>query len=86
MCRNIELGWKSVIHTDHRPLLFILYQLKPVPMLTSNRLKKWHLVLTAYSYEIRHIPGNESNLADFLARKSMKGDPSKFKRVEEQLM
>ena len=55
-------------------------------MLTSNRLKKWRLVLSAFEYEIKHIPGKQNNFADYLSRKSQMDRPTAAEEVQEQVL
>ncbi|KAK3798940.1 hypothetical protein RRG08_035567 [Elysia crispata] len=53
---------------------------KSVPQLSSARVKRWALLLAAYDYDIKHIPGKENCAADFLSRK-----PGHRKPSEEQV-
>ena len=54
-------GRSFVLHTDHAPLTALSAQHKK----TLHRL---HALLNEHSFEIRHIPGKNNPVADFLSR------------------
>ena len=84
--RQYLMGTNFTFRTDHKPLLSLYDPLKAVPMLTSTRLKKWRLVLAAYSYKMEYVPGKQNTFADYLSRKPQAGQPSPDELVEEQVL
>lgn len=61
------LGQNIKIVTDHKPLLGILGESKPIPEHSSARVQRWALTLSAYSYNLEYRPGKENN-ADLFSR------------------
>ena len=51
------------IHTDHKPLLFLLERKS-----TSQRLLRWAMVLQQYRFRVVTVPGRKHHLADCLSR------------------
>ena len=51
------------IHTDHKPLLFLLERKS-----TSQRLLRWAMVLQQYRFRVVSVPGRKHHLADYLSR------------------
>ena len=58
--RNILLGQKIIIHTDHQNLIHNSF--------TSDRVMRWRLYLEEYSPEIRYIKGENNQAADTLSQ------------------
>lgn len=58
--RNILLGQKIIIHTDHQNLIHNSF--------TSDRVMRWRLYLEEYSPEIKYIKGEDNQAADALSR------------------
>ena len=58
--RNILLGQKLVIHTDHANLTY--------KNLTSDRVMRWHLFIEEYAPELRYIKGEKNVVSDALSR------------------
>mgnify|MGYP002394802164 CR=1 FL=1 len=54
--------------TDHRPLLAVFNPNKVLPITTANRLQRWALFLTGYTYEIRYKNTLAHANADALSR------------------
>ena len=54
---------KFVIHTDHKPLLFLSRG-----KTTNSRLMRWALVLQQFSFTIQAIAGSQNYHADVLSR------------------
>ena len=55
--RQYLLGRSFILRTDHKPLLTLFNRHNAIPMLTSTRLKKWRLALSAYYYTMEFVPG-----------------------------
>ena len=56
-------GRKFVVHTDHRPLVYLFSLTDP-----SSRLTKFRLALEEYLFDIFYIPGKDNLIADALSR------------------
>ena len=58
--RNILLGQRIVVHTDHKNLTCKNFN--------TERVMRWRLVLEEYSPELRYIKGEQNIVADALSR------------------
>jgi transposase InsO family protein len=58
--RNILLGQKVIVHTDHKNILY--------GNLSSDRIIRWRLLLEEYGPEYHHIKGENNIVADALSR------------------
>ena len=65
--RNILLGQKIVIHTDHKNLIYKNFN--------SDRVMRQRLFIEEYSPDIRYIKGENNVVADALSRLSMEQEP-----------
>jgi hypothetical protein len=54
-------GKEFVIETDHRNLIWMENSLVPI-------IIRWRVLLQSYNFQIRHIPGKENTVADWLSR------------------
>ena len=54
-------GKTFVLETDHRNLVWIETSLVPIVV-------RWRVLLQSYDFQIRHIPGKENVVADWLSR------------------
>ncbi|XP_044171562.1 uncharacterized protein [Acropora muricata] len=72
--------------TDHKPLITLMGEHKPVPQLASARIKRWSLLPAAYKYTIEFIPGEQNVYADFLSRRPMDADQSHKEQVTVNVM
>ena len=72
---NYLYGRKFIIHSDHKPLMYILNASKSIPTMASPRVIRWSLLLSAYSYELRYRPGNQQANADALSRLPLPDHP-----------
>ena len=61
-------GRKFVIRTDHKPLLGLIGERKPLPTMASPRMVRWALLLGAYDYQLTHVPGSQQGHCDGLSR------------------
>lgn len=66
--RNYLLGRSFTLLTDHRPLLSILSENKPVPPVAAARIQRWALTLSAYAYKIQFRKGSSNGNADACSR------------------
>ena len=71
-CRNKLLqylyGNSFRIFTDHRPLLGLFAEHKPIPSLAAARVQRWTLFLAAYNYKLEYRAGSLNGNADCLSR------------------
>jgi transposase InsO family protein len=58
--RNILLGQKVIVHTDHKNILY--------GNLTNDRIIRWRLLLEEFGPEYHHIKGEDNVVADALSR------------------
>jgi hypothetical protein len=58
--RNILLGQKIIVHTDHKNILY--------GNLSNDRIVRWRLLLEEYGPEYQHIAGKDNVVADALSR------------------
>ena len=58
--RNILLGQRITVYTDHKNLTCKNYN--------SNRVMRWRLLLEEYGPDIQHLPGKHNIVADALSR------------------
>ena len=61
--RNILLGHKIVVHTDHQNLTYKNFN--------TERVMRWRLILEEYGPELRYIKGEHNIVADALSRLEM---------------
>ena len=73
--RNILLGQKIVIHTDHKNLTYANFN--------TDRVIRWRLIIEEYGPDLRYIEGPKNIVADALSRLGLKDNPD-FKDMLEQ--
>ncbi len=61
-------GRRFEIVTDHKPLLGLLGEHKPVSATAATRVQRWALLLSAYDYKLTYRRGLENGNADALSR------------------
>lgn len=61
-------GHDFEVVTDHKPLLGLLGQDKPIPERSSPRMIRWAITLSAYRYQLIYRPGACISNADALSR------------------
>jgi len=66
--RQFLLGWHFTLQTDHRPLEFLFDANKALPKVTSARIMRWALQLSAFDFSITHIDGKSIPHADAQSR------------------
>ena len=66
--KRYVFGREFTITTDHKPLLGLLGEGKPIPETASARMQRWALTLQGYRYKLIFVPGKENVNADALSR------------------
>ena len=66
--RKYLLGRTFTLLTDHRPLVNLLAEDKPVPSVAAARIQRWALTLSAYAYKIKYRKGSLNGNADACSR------------------
>ena len=61
--RQLCLGYPIIIHTDHKPLSWLLTTTS-----ANNRIARWQMLVAEYDIHINYIPGKENKVADCLSR------------------
>ena len=72
--RQYLLGRKFCLLTDHKPLLTVFHPEKGIPEMISSRLQRWAIILSAYTYEVKHKPSEQHGNADGLSRLPLEFD------------
>ena len=49
-------SWKYV--TNHKPLLGLLSELKPIPSMCAARIQRWAILLSTYNYRLVYRRGS----------------------------
>lgn len=58
--RQFVFGREVVLVTDHKPLTFIFRPDSPVSQTESQRIQRWSLYLSGFSYTVRHRSGSRT--------------------------
>jgi len=66
--RHFLLGRKFKIISDHRPLEFLFGDEKGLPKVTSARIMRWAIHMSAFDYTISYLKGDEIPHVDALSR------------------
>ena len=66
--RNILLGQRIVVHTDHKNLTCKNFN--------TDRVMRWRLILEEYGPELRYIQGEQNIVADAISRIEMENQSS----------
>lgn len=66
------LGVHFKIRMDHKPLLGLYGENKPIPIRHQDRIQRWSVWLSGFDYELEHIKGKENYIADCLSRLPIK--------------
>ena len=84
-------GMTFVLITDHRPLLGLFNEQRPIPAQASARIQRWALALAGYDYIIRHRSGDVHENCDALSRLPLRTQhaktpaPAEYVQLIEQL-
>ena len=54
--------------TDHKPLLGLLSETVPIPVMAAARIQQWALILAAYDYTLLYRSGRSHANADCMSR------------------
>ena len=76
------LGLKFQVYTDHKPLLGLLGESKPIPVHSAARIQRWALLLAGYNYELMYRRGAQNANADAMSRLPIEGVDSEDSRDE----
>ena len=66
--RDYLYGRHFWLYTDHKPLMTLFNEHKPIPSEVSPRIQRWALLISGYSYTICYKPGAFMSHADALSR------------------
>ena len=66
--RHYLMGKKFQLRSDHRPLEFMFNPQRELPKVTSARLMRWAIQLSAFDYDIQYVKGESIPHADALSR------------------
>ena len=69
------IGRRFTLVTDHKPLVTIFGPSKGIPVMASERLKRWALLLSNFDYEIEFKKGSQHMNADCLSRLPIESGP-----------
>ncbi|UYV81439.1 K02A2.6-like [Cordylochernes scorpioides] len=58
----------NILITDHKPLVTILGSRSGIPTLSTSRLQRWALILSAYTYDFKFRRTQDHGNADLLSR------------------
>ena len=85
--RHYLLGKRFQLRSDHRPLEFLFHPRRELPKVTSARLLRWAIQLSAFDYDIQYEKGASIPHADALSRLEFVDDfPSKMAVTEESFV
>lgn len=79
-------GRAFTIYIDHKPLIYLYNEKKPIPEMGSPRVQRWAVRLSAYEYNIVYKPGKHHANADALSRPPVTEKMGKGEKTEQVLM
>ncbi|XP_061156017.1 uncharacterized protein K02A2.6-like [Syngnathus typhle] len=79
-------GRNFTIYTDHKPLIYLFNEKKPIPQMGSPRVQRWAVKLSAYQYNIVYKPGKHHANADAVSRMPVPVKLRKEESTEQVLM
>ena len=77
------LGRKFCLLTDHKPLLTVFHPEKGIPKMISSRLQCWAIILSAYTYEVKHKPSEQHGNPDGLLHLPLEFDREWTDKTED---
>jgi len=72
--RNILLGYKIIVHTDHKNLTFKNFN--------TERVMRWRLILEEYGPQLEYVKGEKNIVADALSRLDINPEPGDTSDLE----
>ena len=69
-------GRRFTLVTDHKPLLGLINEDRPIPAQASARIQRWALTLASYDYTLRFKRTSDHANADALSRLPLPSSPS----------
>jgi hypothetical protein len=67
-CEDWVAFCHTIIHSDHRPLLWLLHNVELSPRLWGGKALRWTLLLQNFSWQIEHVKGTDNVAPDVLSR------------------
>ena len=67
-CHQFVYGRHVTIVADHKPLIILFGEHKPVPQMVSSCIKRWALTLSSYNYTIQYCSGLQIPQSDALSQ------------------
>lgn len=64
------------VQTDHKPLLGLIGEQKPLPVMASPRVVRWAMLLSAYDYRLEYRAGRLQGHCDALSRLPLPDRPA----------
>ena len=64
------------VQTDHKPLLGLIGEQKPLPLMASPRVVRWAMLLSAYDYRLEYRAGRLQGHCDALSRLPLPDAPA----------
>ena len=84
--KHYLLGKKFLLRSDHQPLEFIFHPQRELPKVTSARIMRWALQLSAYEYDILYVKGESIPHVDALSRLNFSDDAKEGKGYQESFV
>ena len=78
-------GRHFTIKSDHQPLENLLNKETPISPLTSARIQRWALTLSAYEYDFKYTPGRKIAHADAMSRSHLSDCPNEVPQPPETI-
>lgn len=79
-------GREFIVQTDHKPLLGLLKEDRPISAMASARIQRWALTLSNYQYCLEYRPGLKIGHADGLSRLPLPIAPTHVPIPEEVVL
>ncbi|XP_046570716.1 uncharacterized protein LOC124278930 [Haliotis rubra] len=78
-------GRHFLMSNDHKPLQFLFGEKKGILDMSSPRIQRWAITLSAYSYSFVYTPGKDLGHADAMSRLPLHNAPSSVPTPPETL-